>query len=216
LGNPRSIIDLSCGDDDFIFELEKKYLPEICLANDISWKLISLIKKKGGERNIIFTNHDIADLPFTKKFDLAVFKNTFHHVPFGAQADLLKKLSGLSKQFIIIDIEDPARSNLLAKIWNWYYVHFLGDQGESFLTFKKFREIVTNNIKNKKIVFGMVNTIKGRYFYASSSEDRKKEEVEIKVNINPLLISGVKRKLLELGASLKEKARERCLFYFSS
>ncbi|MFA5747276.1 MAG: NUDIX domain-containing protein [Candidatus Paceibacterota bacterium] len=174
-GSPRSIADLSCGDDDLIFDLGKKYLPDICLANDISWKLISLIKEKDKEGKIIFTNHDILDLPLAKKFDLAIFKNTFHHIPSGAQAELIKNLSALCDQLVIIDIEDPSRSGFFAKIWNWYYVHFLGDQGESFLTFESFKEVVTNNVKNKKISFGTINTIKGRYFYASSSDGRDQE-----------------------------------------
>lgn len=181
-GNPRSIIDLSCGDDDFIFDLEKKYLPDVCLANDISWKLISLIKEKDKKGNIIFTNHDISDLPFKKKFDLAIFKNTFHHIPSEAQEDLIKKLSMLSDQLIIIDIEDPDRSGFFARIWHWYYVHFLGDQGESFLSFGRFKEIITNNIKDKKIVFGTINTMKGRYFYASSSGSPNKEGIEAKAS----------------------------------
>jgi adenylate cyclase class 2 len=214
-GNPKSIIDLSCGDDDFIFELERRYRPEICLANDISWKLISLIKKKDRDGRIIFTNHDIADLPFRRKFDLAIFKNTFHHIPFNLQAGLVKKLSSLSRQFIIIDIEDPTRSSFFAKIWNWYYIHFLGDQGESFLTFEKFKETIKNNIANKEIVFGIVNTIKGKYFYASSSENKKKEEVEIKVRMDQSSASGVRKKLLKLGALLKEKAEERDIYFTS-
>ena len=78
-------------------------------------------------------------------------------------------------QFIILEIDNPNESNFLAKLWHWYYVHFLNDQGGNFLTFKKFKEVLDKNIDNKKITTGIINTIKGRYFYASLLETIKNE-----------------------------------------
>lgn len=211
--NPKSIIDISCGDDDFIFKLEKLYNPEICIANDISWKALSSIIDKNKKSKIIFTNHNILDLPFIKKFDLVIFKNTLHHTPSNEQADLIKKISNLSKQLIIIDIENPNKLNILAKLWNWYYIHFLGDQGSSFLTFQEFKKIIEENIKNKVITFSTINTIKGRYFYASLLGVPQGEEVEIKVKIKPSQVDSVRKKILALGATLKEKIEERDVYF---
>jgi len=213
VGDPRYIIDVSCGDSNFIFKLKKICCPEICVANDISWKLISLIKNKDKKGNIVFTNHNVLDMPFVKVFDLAIFKNTLHHVPTDLHADLLKKLSRLSKQLIVIDIENPSRANFLTKAWHWYYVHFLGDKGESFLTFQKFKELIKENIKDKKIIFGTINTIKGRYFYASLLQSIKEEEVEIKVKIKPSQIGDIKKTLLKTGAVFKEKITENDTYF---
>lgn len=211
--NPKSIIDVSCGDDDFIFKLEKLYNPELCVANDISWRTISLIKNKNKDSNTIFINHNVIALPFKRSFDLMIFKNTLHHIPTTERIDLIKRLLNLSKQLIIVDIEDPNRSNFLAKIWHWYYVYFLGDQGGSFLISPEFKEIIEKNIKDKKSTFGIINTIKGRYFYASLSEIIRDEEVEIKTKIEPSQIETIKRKLSSLGAVLKEKIKEKDSYF---
>ncbi len=84
------------------------------------------------------------------------------------QKEVLRNLKKIAKQLIIVDIEDPQNSTLKSKLWNDYYVHLLGDQGESFLTFSEFKSLV-NSEKDKcdKIKFGIINTIKGKYFYAS-------------------------------------------------
>jgi adenylate cyclase, class 2 len=206
--NPKSIIDVTCGDDNFIFKLEKLYNPEICIANDISWQITSLTRNKHKNSNIIFTNHNVLDLVFTKKFDLIIFKNTLHHIPLSEQINLIKRLSNLSKQLIIVDIEDPSKSNFLSKIWHWYYVCFLGDQGGSFLTIQKFKEIIEKNIKNKKSDFSVVNTIKGKYFFTSLSEITQGEEVEIKAKIELSQIKSIRRNLIALGAVFKEKIKE--------
>lgn len=211
--NPRSIIDVTCGDDDFIFKLEKLYNPEICIANDISWQITSLTRSKHKNSNIIFTNHNVLDLPFVKKFDLIIFKNTLHHIPSSEQINLIKKLSTLSKQLIIVDIENPSKSNFLSKIWHWYYVHFLGDKGGNFLTIKEFKEIIKKNIKNKKLNFGIINTIKGKYFFTSLSEIPQGEEVEIKAKIEQSQIKSIRKTLLALGAIFKEKIKENDIYF---
>ena len=211
---PKSIIDVSCGDDDFIFQLERIYNPEICLANDISWKIISLLRKKNKKSRIIFTNHNVLCLPFKYKFDLAIFKNTLHHIPSEEQGKLIQNLSTLAKQLIIIDIEDPYSSNSLTKLWHWYYVYFLGDRGGYFLNFEEFRKIISENIKNHAVNFGIISTIKGKYFYASLlSQNTKGEEVEIKAKIDFSQIKNIKKKLLSLDAFFKEKIKENDIYF---
>jgi len=60
-GKPKTILDASCGESSVINKLYKKYKPDICIGNDISWKAITLIKNKNPA--IFFTNHDILNLP---------------------------------------------------------------------------------------------------------------------------------------------------------
>lgn len=214
--NPKSIIDVSCGDDQLIFKLEKLYKPEICIGNDISWKTISLLSRTHKKNsNVLFTNHNALELPFKKKFDLIIFKNTLHHIPDGQKINLIKTLSSLAKQLIIVDIDNPSRSTYLAKIWNWYYVHFLGDQGDFFLTYREFKKILSENIQNKKIACGIINTIKGRYFYASLIDMPSGKEVELKVKIEPFEVIPIRKKLFAFGMLGEKRIRETDVYFNS-
>jgi ubiquinone/menaquinone biosynthesis C-methylase UbiE len=156
-------------------------------------------KIKTKKSNIILTNHDARSLPFNKRFDLIILKNTLHHIPDKDQEALLKKLINISRQLIIVDIDDPTQSSALSKIWHWYYVCFLGDKGESFLTLESFKEkIKPCKPKNRKARFGTINTIKGVYFYCSVEREKNSKEVEIKAKIPASKIKAVKRKIAQL------------------
>jgi len=166
-----SFLDASCGDDDFIIYLLRKYHFQYCVANDICWEnLIFLQKKKKitNSQDILFTNHNIIDLPYIKNFfDVVLCKNTFHHMRnYDEQILLLRSLSRVAKRIILVDIEDPNRSTILAKLFNRYYRYVLGDQGGNFLIYKEFQELIKDFFKNKKIKFDIVNTIKGCYMFA--------------------------------------------------
>lgn len=97
-----------------------------------------------------------------------VFKNTLHHIKKEHQKEILNNLKKLAKQLVIVDIDDPQNSTLRSKIWNDYYVYFLGDRGDSFLMFDEFTKVIDfeNSAKNK-LKTGIINTIKGKYFYVS-------------------------------------------------
>ncbi len=165
-GKPKSILDASCGESSIINELYKKYKPEICIGNDISWKAITLIENKNS--SVFFTNHNVLNLPYRIKFDLVIFKNTLHHIEKEHQKEILINLKKMAKQLIVVDINDPQNCTFRSKLWNSYYVYLLGDQGDSFLTFNEFERI----LNSKKLACyglktGVINTIKGNYFYAS-------------------------------------------------
>jgi SAM-dependent methyltransferase len=164
---PKTILDASCGESSLINELYNKYKPEICIGNDISWKTITLIKNKNPA--ILFTNHNVLNLPYKIKFDLVIFKNTLHHIKKENQKEVLNNFKRIAKQLIVVDIEDPQHSTLRSKLWNDYYVYLLGDQGDSFLNFDEFKRLI-NSIQrgvSNKTKIGIINTIKGKYFYAS-------------------------------------------------
>lgn len=162
---PSTILDVSCGDCTIIHDLYEKFQPKVCIGNDISWKTINMIK--GKKSKIIFTNHNILDLPFKTKFDLVIFKNTLHHVDKDDQRRILLKLKSISRQLIIIDVDDPRRSNLLSKIWNGYYVYFLKDQGHNFLNYKEFQTLIYSVFKTATNHIETIRTVKGPYCIAN-------------------------------------------------
>jgi len=165
-GKPKTILDASCGDSSIINELYERYKPDICVGNDISWKAITLMKNKNPA--VFFTNHNVLNLPYKIKFDLVIFKNTLHHIEKRYQREIVRNLWNLAKQLIIVDIDDPQNSTLRSKLWNDYYVYLLGDQGDSFLTFYEFMKILgSKNITYDRLKTGIINTIKGKYFYAT-------------------------------------------------
>lgn len=165
-GRPKSILDASCGESSIINELYEKYKPDICIGNDISWKAITLIKNKNS--SIFFTNHNVLNLPYRTKFDLVIFKNTLHHIEKEHQKEVLSNLKKIAKQLVVVDVDDPQNSTFRSKSWNSYYVYLLGDQGDSFLTFNEFKKILNfEKLAGYRLKTGVINTIKGNYFYAS-------------------------------------------------
>lgn len=165
-GKPKTILDVSCGDSSIINELYEKYKPNICVGNDISWKTITRMKNKNSA--VFLTNHNVLDLPYKIKFDLVIFKNTLHHIEKRHQKELVDNLRDFAKQLIIVDINDPQNSTFRSKLWNDYYVSLLGDQGYSFLTFDQFLKMLgSKNIIGDRLKAGIINTIKGKYFYST-------------------------------------------------
>lgn len=221
--HPKSILDVACGDDETIFELAKIFKPRFVIANDISWESIQKKKEDKNAMNLIFTNHDALKLPLKEKLDLIILKNTLHHIPKEQQSKLLQKLSDLSNQLIVIDIEDPRQTSVLAKIWNWYYLHFLGDQGKSFLNRVEFRSLIEKNIHNKKLIFRAIKTIKGDYLFASigintQSNDsvnskNGQREVEIKIKIDQIQAEKIKAVLKLLGAKPMSIGQEKDIYF---
>lgn len=167
--NPKRILDVSCGDDDFIVKICDKYNSNICIANDLSIKLSSIIKDK--KTKVQYTNFNILYFPFKDKFDLVVCKNTLHHIPKQFQVDLIKYLLRISRQLLIVDIEDPRDSLLRAKLWNLYYRLFLGDKGEFFLNNYSFKKLLISSGISFNV--GEILTLKGKYLYAYYSGKSK-------------------------------------------
>ena len=167
-GRPKTILDASCGESSVINEFYNKYKPEICVGNDISWKAITLMKNKNPA--VLFTNYNVLDLPYEMKFDLVIFKNTLHHIEKRRQKEVLENLQKIAKQLIVVDVDDPQNSTLRSKLWNDYYVYLLGDQGDSFLTFDQFKKMLYFDNAGNEPKIGIINTIKGRYFYASIND----------------------------------------------
>jgi ADP-ribose pyrophosphatase YjhB (NUDIX family) len=161
----ETVLDAACGDDTLILDLARN--ARFCVANDISLRMLGHLRTKDAPSSLIFTTHNVTELPFKKKFDVAVFKNTLHHMhnldEFLLALDSLRKVA---HRLILVDIENPARSTRRAKFWHSYYVRFLGDRGGYFLTEEEFRESLSYVFSDATIRFDSVSTVKGRYLFA--------------------------------------------------
>jgi len=94
-----------------------------------------------------------------------------HHIEKKYQKTVLSNLKKISKQLIIIDVDDPRNSSVKSRLWNNYYVYLLGDQGNSFLTFSEFEKALDfEKSVSIRLKTGAIDTIKGKYFYASASD----------------------------------------------
>lgn len=160
----KTIIDVSCGDDTFIVNLANTRPAIEFVANDIVWPLVSKLATKARYQNIIFTNHDIKQLPYQDKFDTVIFKNSLHHFNYNEAKVLLKKLYNLSnKRLIVVDVEDPRTTKYSHYLWNQYYVRFLRDQGTDFWRYEAFQKL-TLSIGSAKVE--RISTQRANYMMA--------------------------------------------------
>lgn len=162
---PNSVLDVSCGDDESILWLAKKIPSTRFIANDIAWTSISKLINKTKSKNLIFTNHNLESLPFSKKFDLVICKNTLHHIDADQRVSVVSNLKNLANhKLIIMDVEDPLTTSWKHRVWNKYYRSFLHDQGDSFMTYKEFCDLILNISPDAYIE--RIKTGKGVYMLA--------------------------------------------------
>lgn len=164
----QTIVNVACGDDKTILRLAHN--AELVVANDISRHSMQDIIKRSNQKNIkniIFTNQNLLELDFRKKFDVVICKNVMHHMKNTSEIELLLEiLKNLGKRIIIMDIENP-RKTFLARLWNNYYVKILKDQGKFFMNFSQFKEIMQLYYQQaKRVECSTIRTIKGIYILA--------------------------------------------------
>ncbi len=104
--NAQKIIDVSCGDDTMVHQLAKDH-EKLIVANDISRSQVQLLKTS--YVNILSTNHNASHLPFKDKiFDIAICKNTLHHMPHRLNLlSMLYSMKRIAKKIILVEIENP-------------------------------------------------------------------------------------------------------------
>ncbi len=174
-----SILDASCGDDSFVLTLSAKFKPKVVVCNDISHKSISflkkILKKNKFSSSYIFTTHDLLGLPFKFSFDLAIFKNTLHHLKSDQDIlTLLTSLKAIAKEIIIVDIEDPTNSTFLAWLWNRYYVWFLKDQGHHFVSRSRLKKMIDAVFPHSSNHIHTIKTVKGNYLFVHIGKESSK------------------------------------------
>lgn len=170
-----SLIDISCGDDSFIFNISRELGIEFVVGNDISWSQVEKLNKSFNE--VLFTNHNAVTIPFGDNiFSVSYCSNTLHHMPdkkslFG----VLENIFRISKKIIIIEIENPKETGGIPYLLNRYwYIGFLKDVGGSFLNQQEFKLLINSLFENKaNIKFDNFKNITGNYMIA---EIKKLEE----------------------------------------
>jgi len=177
--NVNSIIDVSCGDNSFIFTLGKELNIPTIVENDISWSQLErlrqeLLKQNYYRRDVILTNHNVASLPFVDNaFDVSYCKNTLHHMPDReSQRNLLDNIFRVSKKIILVEIEDPKIGRFLllkiSFILHLWFKFFLKDQGSMYLTENAFKTLVNEKFAGKaEIKFDVFRNIMGKHLIAT-------------------------------------------------
>lgn len=128
-------------------------LPELIYKEKVSWEFLRFYKKTH-YFVIIAIYNPRKEILLVRDFE----KNIGWEIPGG----------GINKnEDIIVDIDNPRHSGILSKIWNNYYRYFLGDCGNYFLSFEKFRKIIKDEAKGLDHKVGLIKTVKGKYFFAS-------------------------------------------------
>lgn len=156
----KSVLDVACGDDDLVCDLANT--AKLVVANDISRESMKKLMVKS-KSNLIFSNQNMVELNFDKKFDVVLVKNVMHHLRDASEMDkFLEQLRKLGKRIVIMDVQNP-KENFIAWLWNRYYVYFLDDQGGFFINFAQFNKILSlyfgEGVKMTKKVW----TVKGPF-----------------------------------------------------
>lgn len=172
----KSIIDISCGDDNFIFELSRDLECDLVVGNDISWSQVELLNKRFNE--VIFTNHNAVTLPFKHSyFDVAYCSNTLHHMQNKETLiNLLNSAFEVSKKLIIVEIENPSITggfpHLLNKYW---YMGFLKDVGGAYLSQEQFEILLNETFSNRATIkISNFKNIMGTYMIAEITKRKEK------------------------------------------
>ena len=173
------IIDVSCGYDDLIIELAKRFKNSEVIGNDLYWKHLLSFPRKNILRNFTLTKRNILSSEFchNENYDLIICKNTLHHLPRVCHLPLIKKLAKAGKTVIIIEIDNPLTYSFKSFIWNFYYSKFLKDDGKNFVNEDEFNKLHTklkNITSTVKIFNASLKTIKGNYLFTLIENYKKK------------------------------------------
>lgn len=170
MDNPKKVLDVSCGDNKFIFNLLKNKNCEEIIGNDISWSQIEILLNTFNNQNHIYTNHNLLNLKFKENyFDVSYCSNTLHHLQDkNSVQKALKNMFFVSRKIIVLEIEKPSNYKGLPYLLNkYYYQGFLKDVGENYLTKDEFTSIINETITdNVEIKFTNFTNIMGNYLIA--------------------------------------------------
>jgi len=168
LGSAKKILDVSCGENRLLTKLAPNL--SFAVGNDISWSQVEFLLQENNYLPILYTNHNASYLPFKENsFDYSLCMNTLHHMQ--SKDDLLMILESMftvSKNILIVEIEDPTKTGWFPKWLNrCYYQGFLKDVGVTYLEETHFRNIINQQFKNRaKIKFANFRNIQGNYLIA--------------------------------------------------
>jgi 2-polyprenyl-3-methyl-5-hydroxy-6-metoxy-1,4-benzoquinol methylase len=163
----KSMLDVSAGDDSFLLTMCSDRQVDFAIANDIIWGQMESSRRTARKQGlpVLFTSHNILDLPFKVLFDVVLFKNTLHHLR--SQSEVIAALQNLKKlgrNIVIVDVERPTYG--APRIVNTYYRRLLNDAGEHFWTRSQFRALISEVFGTSGTKFSEIRTLKGVYMVA--------------------------------------------------
>lgn len=158
----KTILDITCGESTLVLELAKK--SKKAFANDIVKEKVDLLRKKAekqGIKNVSFLTRDAKTIQIN--VDYVICKNSLHHFEDRKQLlSFLRNLKKIGKTVLLMDIENPRKTSLRAKLWNNYYKWFLKDCGNLFYKRKELNQILKEAYK-KEISPQIIESVKGTY-----------------------------------------------------
>ena len=186
IGQAKSFIDISCGDNDISHWLAQRHNFNYIVANDISWSQIN--EKQSDQKKILFTNHNAVYIPFKESsFDVVYCANTLHHISSREELNfLMDGCLRIAKKVIFVEIEKPEDTGLIPHLLNKYwYRGFLKDVGGSYFSQKDFVSLMNDHYSDQASVsFSEFKNIQGRYLIATiekkmGSENNREKYIEI-------------------------------------
>jgi len=151
--NPQRIIDIACGDNDFVINLTKIRSFELVVANDLSWFQLQSIQNAlddttftNSNSTILFTNHDAKSMPFNDKFfDVLICKNVLHHMKnVGDLKAIINEMDRISNKIVIVEVLDPRYEGCWGRLRHKYIYDKLlkeVEAGDNFLSRDAFKEV---------------------------------------------------------------------------
>ena len=151
--DPKKIIDIACGDNDFVIKLAKEREFELVVANDLSWFQLQSLQNnidyesfRNSNSTVLFTNHDGKSLPFKDKFfDALICKNVLHHMDdFDSLKAIISEMNRISNKVIIVEVLDPRYEGRWGRFRHKYVYDKLlkeVEAGDNFLSREAFKEV---------------------------------------------------------------------------
>jgi ubiquinone/menaquinone biosynthesis C-methylase UbiE len=166
LNAPCKFLDISCGEDKFLFQVRRLLPPgSVVVGNDVAWGALNVLiahKVRNKAANVYFTNHPAAEAPYQSDFfDIGICKNSLHHMRDYREAiRTIENLIRVTKRkVVVVDFEDPRKTGWLPWTFNTYYRYVLKDQGRNFLTDEEFHRLFEHELKDTLDKKGFVATI---------------------------------------------------------
>jgi SAM-dependent methyltransferase len=162
-----SVIDLACGTDTLLSSIANSATKQVfAVANDLDFEALRYMRRK--DKSLALVNADLRTLPFRGPLGCAIAKCVLHHANSDeAIADFLESLSLVAKRLLIVEIEDPFRSNWRAFFWHvlWYRL-VLADDGGRFFTGPELESLIRIAYPAASIRFERISALKGVYLVA--------------------------------------------------
>lgn len=162
-----SLIDVSAGDDHISLGAARTGL-DLVVLNDLAFGALETAARAVRHHrltNVVLANQSVQNLRFPRPFDVAIIKNTLHHLEDAAQTtQALQALDRLGRRIVFVEIAQPALS-ISSRFWNFYYERILGDgcDGHRYLTSECFCRLLRNFYGTKRTRFDQVRGSRGTY-----------------------------------------------------